>query len=190
MDSCEQEKKKRQLVSVGIGAHGIIAIGIGAHGIIAIGVSAHGLIAIAIIPMGVISIGVISMGVFSVGAVSMGIVTLSSMGMGLYQFPQKPKSHDMEMGHFNLQKFPLANTTPSFLPMAETLEKNDLVVVTKYATRPVFQTKEFQSGNTCTVAQLQTLPSPNTAISFLPSPGVAIFSLVLYLLGMKLWQRR
>lgn len=181
MDSCKQEGSKRQLVSVGIGAHGIIAIGISAHGIIAIGVSAHGLIAIAVIPMGVISIGVVSMGVLSVGAVSMGVITLSSLGMGLYQFPQKQESHQMEMGSQTLPKFPISSHS-SWLTTAENPETSSLLSTSI--------PKENQTNHSCTVAQLETFSIPNTAVSFFPSPVLGICSLILSLLGWKLFQRR
>jgi hypothetical protein len=189
MDSCKPEGSKRQLVSVGIGAHGIIAIGIGAHGIIAIGVSAHGLIAIAVIPMGVISIGVVSMGVFSVGAISMGVITLSSLGMGLYQFPQKQESHQMEMGNQTLPKFPISSNS-SLLTTAEHPETSSLVSTPTPSASSVFQQKEIQTSHTCTVAQLEAFSIQNTAVSFFPSPVLGICSVIFSLMGWKLFQRR
>jgi hypothetical protein len=87
--------EKKQLLSVGIHAHGAIAVGISAHGIVAIGVATHGIISIGVVSMGVLSMGLVSMGALSTGLVSMGILSYSQQTMSLRQSHHTPETMDM-----------------------------------------------------------------------------------------------
>jgi hypothetical protein len=119
----------------------------------------------------------------------MGVITLSSLGMGLYQFPQKQESHQMEMGHQTLPKFPISSNS-SLLTTTEHPETSSLVSTPIPSASSVFQQKENQTHKTCTVAQLETFSIQNTAVSFFPSPVLGICSVIFSLLGWKLFQRR